>query len=362
MSFVRFLIYLSFCNASRAAENSLSDITSMAKDLAADWSHLTPFLTCGEDGNEIAANCLRLPTSDSNTQTDAAHFEDQEDAGSDRSLLHQRAAKIGACQEYLTIYGGASSSFLGCAVNFSRPILLCEKCIDQYLHSLEAYVDYTEAKNSDGMSCQDVVYGSDLIEVVDRINASITALWGNANCAYCFNSYSISHGTVVYEYSENLITFTRKHQNLSECFNHNGIKLDRLLTQRENLTNTSAVCEECYPLYKDLTDFFLKNYTEDISQTCMDVVDLMNQTRRMWGRYFRCQDRNPDMFFVWTVVIVIFSSTVVFYIAMLFNSTFEAYVIRRQARLLPNPVASTGGGGGRSVSIPDLSYQSYAPL
>ncbi|GAV02175.1 hypothetical protein RvY_12771-2 [Ramazzottius varieornatus] len=322
------LVYLILAFGFCTAKVSLSDIVSITKDLAVDWSHLTPFLACGEDGNQIAANCLRPPTSDSHTQTDDVHPDDPQSIRPDPSLLSRRVAKIGACQEYLTIYGGASSSFLGCAVNFSRPILLCEKCVDQYLHSQEAHIDYSEAMNEDGISCQDVVYGSDLIEVVDRINTSITALWDNANCAYCFNSYSISHGTVVYEYSENLITFTRKHQNLSECFNHNGIKLDRLLNKMENLTNATIVCEECYPMYKDLTDFFLKNYTEDISRTCMDVVDLMNQTRRMWSRYFRCQDRNPDMFYVWTVVIVIFSSTVVFYIAMLFNSTFEAYVIR----------------------------------
>lgn len=43
--------------------------------------------------------------------------------------------------------------------------------------------------------------------------------------ADCFNSYYIDQGTVVYQYSDNLIIFMNKHRDLSECFSKYGIQM-----------------------------------------------------------------------------------------------------------------------------------------
>jgi hypothetical protein len=104
------------------------------------------------------------------------------------------------------------------------------------------------------------VFGSDLIEVVNRANASVESLWGDSHCACksvlcesgrtplmnivsvdCFDSYYIKHGTVVYQFSQNLITFINKHQNLTDCFTAHGIEVVPYVTFFSNFSTEFSI-------------------------------------------------------------------------------------------------------------------------
>ncbi|OQV16860.1 putative Osteopetrosis-associated transmembrane protein 1 [Hypsibius exemplaris] len=350
------LILISFTFLFATAQvTTASNSAALARDLSADWQVLSSIITCSNGADVSCVEQLPRFWDIKNGGRVKREFPDGElDVP---ESISKRAARQSDCQDTLTAYGTAAAAFIGCSVDNSRPILLCEKCVESYLIAQAAFVAYAKTKDENNKSCDDIVYGSDLIEVVHRANRSIESLWGDSHCAYCFDSYYIRYGTVVYSFAQSLIVFDQKHQNLTGCFTDHGVVINTGVAEdMGNITNSSLVCKECYPYYKDLSDFFLKTYTEDITKTCMDVVDVMNQTRRMWGRYFQCEDRHPSMFLPWTVAIIIFASTVVFYIGMLFNSTFEYYVIRRQDRLVTSPFV------GINESTSSSSNMSYPPL
>ncbi|XP_055337404.1 osteopetrosis-associated transmembrane protein 1-like [Paramacrobiotus metropolitanus] len=351
---------LRFTTSVCSSFNSTNSTISTPKDISESWTRFAPYLTCSNDKTQLDLDCLA-------TLVDDPDFTDRHTAFSyiptplylSPDAPRSRAAVLHDCHENLTAYGYHSSAFLGCAVNFSRPILLCERCVEPYLIAQQSYIQYSQDMDQDGKSCEDMVYGSDMIGVVHRTNQSIESLWGDSRCSYCFNYYFIKHGTVQYQFSENLIIFMRKHRNLTDCFAKHGIILNFVLGDKmANITNSSLVCQECYPLYKDLSDFYYSNYTRDLARVCMDVVDVMNQTRIMWGKYFQCEKEHPGMFLVWAVTIIVFASTIVFYIAMFFNSSFEAYIIRRQDRLENSEFTSSQRFRSNSQS----SDMSYAPL
>ena len=106
------------------------------RDLSTNWHHLSSFVACS---NRADVSC----TERLSTATEAKSYQELLD---DPRHIAKRAARFGSCQDALSSYATAGSKFVECSVNYSRPILLCEKCVDEYLHAQAAFTDYAEVR------------------------------------------------------------------------------------------------------------------------------------------------------------------------------------------------------------------------
>jgi Osteopetrosis-associated transmembrane protein 1 precursor len=124
----------------------LGGAAALVRDLSVDWHRLSPYITCMESG-EINTTCVNQLAELSELAADPTEFQNEDSFLLRSAPFSKRETRLSSCQDALAAYGSASSDFMRCAVDFSRPILLCEKCVEYYLHAQETFVAYAEVSD-----------------------------------------------------------------------------------------------------------------------------------------------------------------------------------------------------------------------
>lgn len=103
------------------------------------------------------------------------------------------------CKNLLGELSSAVSGFTKCAVEYARPIGVCDNCIESYLMVLDVYDNLTKVIYNiffiikytkvfifqtifNGSICIDRYRSLDRLEVVDSIKNNAIHLWNKANC------------------------------------------------------------------------------------------------------------------------------------------------------------------------------------
>lgn len=207
------------------------------------------------------------------------------------------------------------SSFTSCAISYSRPILFCEKCVDQYIAVISDYKNMSLSKDEDG-PCIDSYIHLDKLEIVQSLYDNNVNLWDRAKCYECF---TIVNGTLTNTPSQQTITFNKLFANLSSCINETDV-------------NSTNVCSKCFDEYKNLDNYY-RSITDENEKigVCMDIVDVMNGTRGYWSSSC-CKFRHKDetVFIVSTILVT--SVTLLFYLSTKLCSQKKIPVLLKQTR------------------------------
>ncbi|XP_072940340.1 osteopetrosis-associated transmembrane protein 1 [Epargyreus clarus] len=189
------------------------------------------------------------------------------------------------CDKLLDDFAKSASGLTLCSINNSRPITLCERCIDEYV---AFSAKYQELKTTvvNGTSCGSVFMSRDRLNVVMEYHDSIAALWNKGNCNGCFDW----NGTIP-TLKNDTINFKRMYNSTMYCILNNIDPDDK-----------RHVCEKCFDTYVELDTFYMTLSSDSIGvdSVCMDIVDSMNATRSIWSKTLNCCNlrRTPEVAFL----------------------------------------------------------------
>ncbi|XP_021345047.1 osteopetrosis-associated transmembrane protein 1-like [Mizuhopecten yessoensis] len=173
--------------------------------------------------------------------------------------------------------------------------------------------------DKDKDDCKSLLLNADRIQVLNEIYNNIEQIWKEANCKGCFRSVAVDvNGTVVYKYSKDTMEFMDKYKVVSTCLRHNPAQGD----------GNDSVCEVCRGNYTQLNSFFKKVRAAKKDSVCMDLVDMMNYTRLMWGQQLHCSRHSPDDAVVVVIAVALLALPVVFYVGARY------FVVRTKRKLM----------------------------
>lgn len=214
-------------------------------------------------------------------------------------------------------------NFTRCALKFARPIHLCVDCGNQHNKSVIAY----DNLRKQGEECQKFFFGSDQVVIVDIIYKEVTDLWSKN---YCPNCYKYPNRTQEFFEISNDLMKCVSNSNKSESFHPN------------------ATCVKCHAFYANLSEkysHFVQSPDSD-GNICMDVVDTMNITRKMWKEYNCIAPFGGPVSYPSVIVVLIICVTpILFYLLAKNVSIIEDVKIVRPKRkfttiVVPDPTLS----------------------
>lgn len=215
------------------------------------------------------------------------------------------------CTELRDMFANASSEFIKCSIQFSRPILFCEKCTVQYIHIQESYNDMLKAVVN-GTPCINNFVNLDRLEIVKTLYDNSINLWNGAKCYECYDANDQNKTEV----SNKTKTFKKFYEIYNNCVKQND----------------DDTCTNCMASYVDLQDYYLSitNENEKIGG-CMDIVDLMNTTWTFWGD--KCCEfrRHSEYGFIGSTIGVCIV-TILFYIMAQYYAKHKSPTIIQQSR------------------------------
>ncbi|XP_033741414.1 osteopetrosis-associated transmembrane protein 1-like [Pecten maximus] len=208
------------------------------------------------------------------------------------------------CIAYLEEFGIHASRFIRCTIEKARPFRFCEECVVHYKHAMQSYADIEE-DDEDKNGCKSLLLNADRIQVLNEIYNNIKQIWEEANCKECFSSVSIDvNGTVVFQYSKDTTEFMDKYKTVSSCFRHYSFPRD----------GNDSVCLVCRGNYTQLNSFYKEVRAAKKDLVCMDLVDMMNYTRLMWGQQLHCTKHSADDAIVVIIGIIFLTMPILFYV------------------------------------------------
>ncbi|CAG9771271.1 unnamed protein product [Ceutorhynchus assimilis] len=219
------------------------------------------------------------------------------------------------CTNAREIFANASSKFIKCSIEFSRPITFCENCIAKYINVLSSYHNMSLITNN-GTPCINYFVNNDRLGIVQTLYENSVNLWNRAKCYECFE---LKNGTITPYISNQTVTFLELFSNFSSC---------------QNNTEDEAICAICDDEYQVLQDYFfsISNENEKIG-VCMDIVDMMNSTWTYWGNKCCKFRRHKEYGFIFSTVAVLVT-TVLFYIIAQIYAKKKQPTIVEQTRFL----------------------------
>jgi len=126
-----------------------------------------------------------------------------EDDGLTCTTMDKSALIIGTpsnmCTQMLQQLAEACSDFIWCALNYSKPMCLCNACSEQYAAVNETYNNIKNYNTHQNLSarekeCKDLLFSDDGVEVVRNSYNLVESLWKSANCKCKLQlSHSIVH-------------------------------------------------------------------------------------------------------------------------------------------------------------------------
>ena len=101
------------------------------------------------------------------------------------------------CSEMLEELAIACGDFISCAMVHSKPMCLCDACVEQYDAVSDYYHNITEYKHKDNSSlsarekeCEGLLFREDGVRVLENSYNLVEQLWNSANCK-CEHRYCI---------------------------------------------------------------------------------------------------------------------------------------------------------------------------
>lgn len=123
-------------------------------------------------------------------------------------------------------------------------------------------------------------------------------IWNTAKCYECF---VVNNNSLTPNRSANALMFDSLYQKTQECINDYFYY------------NVSEMCKTCMDTYMKLSDFYksISNENENIGM-CMDIVDLMNNTRTIWSDNCCIYRHHKEYVFIISACLVLLV-TILFY-------------------------------------------------
>ncbi|XP_050542886.1 osteopetrosis-associated transmembrane protein 1 [Daktulosphaira vitifoliae] len=176
------------------------------------------------------------------------------------------------CEELLQRFANDTARFTSCIINYSRPIEVCQRCMNEYYQVLDGYEKIEKLhKNDSEIDCRAVLINIDRLRVVYASYKYVVHMWDKASCSLCLN------GTELNDRTKEVIKLGKQFQACT--VNH------------MNDTNLNgSICTFCKSDYQELNDFYNKHRKE--KEFCMDVVDLINTTQSDWSVLWKCHVSN----------------------------------------------------------------------
>uniref|UniRef100_A0A6P7GW24 Osteopetrosis-associated transmembrane protein 1 n=1 Tax=Diabrotica virgifera virgifera TaxID=50390 RepID=A0A6P7GW24_DIAVI len=164
-------------------------------------------------------------------------------------------------------FANATAEFTICAINNSRPITLCEKCLSFFLTLEESYINMSKVMNN-GTSCLDHLINFDRLRVVSILYENNVDLWTRAKCDECYEQANNNGNPKI---SNETKEFRKYYNNFIRCRNNKSIQ-------------DADLCSTCMNDYVKLDHYYksISNINDKIGM-CMDIVDLMNTTWTFWS-------------------------------------------------------------------------------
>jgi len=98
------------------------------------------------------------------------------------SLLHNAPSEM--CSQLLTDFAKACGDFISCALNYSKPMCLCDACFELHQNMETAHdriKDHT-GNSSREQDCKKILFDSDHLAVARSSYEFAKSLWISSNC------------------------------------------------------------------------------------------------------------------------------------------------------------------------------------
>jgi hypothetical protein len=156
-------------------------------------------------------------------------------------------------------FANSTAEFISCAIYNSRPITMCENCVQQYINILEDYNNMKKILDNETY-CIDKFINLDRLQIIQTLYSSSYNLWNDAKCYEC---YKFENGTLTPNKSIQTTTFNKYHEKYTHCINQRTI-------------NDTTICKTCMEDYLNLDNYYtsISNENEKIG-VCMDIVDVV---------------------------------------------------------------------------------------
>ncbi|KAL3882548.1 hypothetical protein ACJMK2_028884 [Sinanodonta woodiana] len=246
------------------------------------------------------------------------------------------------CQAYISLFGEHSSDFVRCSVENARPFRFCEGCAVFYKQTTTTYNDILQ--DDEKMSnCRTMLLSSDRVQVIRSVEQNIMKIWEDAACDQCFDGKieEAENGSVTYELAQSTKDYLILYKNFTEC-----------RSDYVNVTGNDSVCNNCKHYYLAMNKMF-NDLLMNSEHICMDIVDMMNYTRLMWGGELGCTNIPRLIEPIIIIAVVFFIMPFIFYGSLKFYGTKTEKKIMKQKRLTPSRAKPDGfiGNGERAVLL-----------
>ncbi|CAL1297408.1 unnamed protein product [Larinioides sclopetarius] len=154
-------------------------------------------------------------------------------------------------------------NFTNCYMNYAHPIHVCMNCGKPHAAFVAAYQNLKNQSEK----CQSYFFSSDQLGIVDVVYKNGNDLWEKGYCQNC------------YEHFDETKRFFEASNALVLC-------LETTNSTSEVLENST--CLECHDAYVNLSasyNKFVHWKKEFVGGICMDIVDTMNISRKLWSEY-----------------------------------------------------------------------------
>lgn len=212
------------------------------------------------------------------------------------------------CMLMLESFANLTATYTYCTISHARPITLCQTCVNPYLKVLNIYDDITKIENMGGQKCESELANLDRLQVFESGYKYVTDLWSRANCDTCFVADPMTNRptTALTDVVTKILNASSIHK---ECIAkyHNA-----------SITPDLATCELCVDSYDRINDIYNGYKIESGGiDYCMDIVDLINNTRSQWSDSIGCcQDRDRPEWIYLTASLGIGLLPVLFYLGV----------------------------------------------
>ncbi|KAL5010452.1 hypothetical protein ScPMuIL_012757 [Solemya velum] len=240
------------------------------------------------------------------------------------------------CYAYMLEFGKASSAFVNCSVGYSRPFRVCEECVVHYETSVVIYNEIIQDEHSS--KCKDKLLKADRIQILNQVYQNIHDVWNDARCSKCFSSVNYKNASVRYEKDNKTAEFVDQFEAMNICI------LNKSSTQSVHKGRNETICNRCEKNYKMLNDLYRSMSKESPEGICMDVVDMMNYTRQMWGSTLKCSKRPIDMVPIIVIAVIVLLMPVIFYISNRIYGQKQYRKLMKQKRMSRHAVNSLYSG------------------
>ncbi|XP_078068523.1 osteopetrosis-associated transmembrane protein 1 [Mustelus asterias] len=216
-----------------------------------------------------------------------------------------------SCRQLLQEFGRSGAALIVCVARNAWPMRICEECIPQFSNFKEAFSNIS--KSSGNVSCSKQLLELDQKQIVLNMYNCLEKIWTTSMCDACLNSNRTAP-------SMDTIIFMKMHNDSLNCFHHYSSK-------HQDHGNRSDLCTKCKASYNNLTEWYNK------MTRCIDIIDAMNMTQRLWSKTYNCTVPCSDTVPVIAVSTFLLFLPVIFYLSSYLHSEQKKMKLMEPKRL-----------------------------